>query len=64
MTYCLTIAIKNGLVFASDSRNNAGVDDISPYGKSWDRSLKEAFKSVPPIASGPTSGQEAADDVD
>jgi len=33
MTYCLAICINKGLVLASDSRTNAGVDDISTYSK-------------------------------
>lgn len=33
MTYCLAIAVDQGLVFASDSRTNAGVDQVSHYGK-------------------------------
>lgn len=33
MTYCLAIAVDEGLVFASDSRTNAGIDQISTYGK-------------------------------
>jgi len=33
MTYCLAISVNNGLVFASDSRTNAGVDHISIYPK-------------------------------
>ena len=33
MTYCLAIKINNGLVFASDSRTNAGLDNISTYSK-------------------------------
>jgi putative proteasome-type protease len=33
MTYCLAIALDAGLVMASDSRTNAGVDDISSYTK-------------------------------
>ena len=33
MTYCLAIAVNQGLVFASDSRTNAGVDQVSHYGK-------------------------------
>ena len=28
MTYCLAIAINEGLVFSSDSRTNAGVDQV------------------------------------
>lgn len=37
MTYCLAIKLESGLVFASDSRTNAGVDHISTYSKmhSW-----------------------------
>ncbi len=33
MTYCLAITIDKGLVFASDSRTNAGVDHLSTYTK-------------------------------
>lgn len=33
MTYCLGIAVDAGLVFASDSRTNAGADQISTHGK-------------------------------
>jgi putative proteasome-type protease len=33
MTYCVAISLKAGLVFASDSRTNAGTDHVSQYGK-------------------------------
>lgn len=33
MTYCLAINMKAGIVFASDSRTNAGVDHIDTYSK-------------------------------
>ncbi len=33
MTYCLAIQVNDGLVFASDSRTNAGVDYVSTYSK-------------------------------
>jgi putative proteasome-type protease len=33
MTYCLAITVDEGLVFASDSRTHAGVDQVSTYGK-------------------------------
>ena len=33
MTYCLAIKIDDGLVFASDSRTSASVDDVRTYGK-------------------------------
>ncbi len=33
MTYCVGFLLKSGLVFASDSRTNAGVDYISSYSK-------------------------------
>lgn len=33
MTYCLGIEVDQGLVFASDSRTHAGVDQISTYRK-------------------------------
>jgi putative proteasome-type protease len=33
MTYCLSIAINEGLVFSSDSRTNAGADQVRTYSK-------------------------------
>lgn len=33
MTYCLAIKLSDGLVFASDSRTNAGLDDVGAYSK-------------------------------
>ena len=33
MTYCLAICVDKGLVFASDSRTNAGVDYVTTYRK-------------------------------
>lgn len=33
MTYCLAISLNQGLVFASDSRTNAGVDYVTSYSK-------------------------------
>ncbi|GJM05320.1 MAG: peptidase [marine bacterium B5-7] len=35
MTYCVAIALKSGLVFVSDSRTNAGVDNVSTYSKMY-----------------------------
>lgn len=34
MTYCVGLLLDQGLVMASDSRTNAGVDHISSYSKS------------------------------
>lgn len=33
MTYCLAIALKQGLVLTSDSRTNAGIDSVHTHGK-------------------------------
>ena len=33
MTYCLAVKVNDGLVFATDSRTNAGVDYINTYSK-------------------------------
>src|SRR5690606_37483717 len=33
MTYCVAISVAAGMVFCSDSRTNAGVDQISTYSK-------------------------------
>lgn len=33
MTYCVAIKVDSGLIFCSDSRTNAGVDQVSTYSK-------------------------------
>ena len=33
MTYCVAIRMDSGLCFISDSRTNAGVDNVSTYSK-------------------------------
>lgn len=33
MTYCLALKLNDGLVFCSDSRTNAGADNVSTYSK-------------------------------
>ena len=33
MTYCVAVKLKAGLVFLSDSRTNAGLDQISTFRK-------------------------------
>lgn len=33
MTYCVGVVLEGGMVFASDSRTNAGVDNVSTYRK-------------------------------
>jgi putative proteasome-type protease len=35
MTYCVAISVQQGIVFCSDSRTNAGVDQISTYSKMY-----------------------------
>ena len=33
MTYCVAVTTEKGLVFVSDSRTNAGIDNVSTYSK-------------------------------
>lgn len=33
MTYCIAVTVKDGLVLTSDSRTNAGIDNVSVHGK-------------------------------
>jgi putative proteasome-type protease len=33
MTYCVAVSLDNGLVLTSDSRTNAGIDQVSTYSK-------------------------------
>ena len=36
MTYCLAISLDAGVVLTSDSRTNAGIDQVSTYSKMFD----------------------------
>ncbi|MGE8532691.1 MAG: peptidase, partial [Acinetobacter guillouiae] len=40
MTYCCALRLKQGLVFISDTRTNAGVDHISVYRKLYTFGVK------------------------
>jgi putative proteasome-type protease len=33
MTYCVGVLLEQGMIFASDSRTNAGLDDVAKFGK-------------------------------
>ncbi|MEY3280529.1 MAG: hypothetical protein RL674_514, partial [Pseudomonadota bacterium] len=33
MTYCVALKLNEGMVFASDSRTNAGLDQVSSFKK-------------------------------
>ncbi|MFI3217841.1 MAG: peptidase, partial [Methylococcales bacterium] len=33
MTYCIAASIDEGLILVSDSRTNAGIDNVSTHGK-------------------------------
>ncbi len=35
MTYCVAIRLKAGMIFASDTRTNAGIDNISTFRKMY-----------------------------
>ena len=35
MTYCVGIRLKDGMIFASDTRTNAGVDQVSMFRKMY-----------------------------
>ena len=43
MTYCVALRLNAGLVFLSDARTNAGIDQISTFRK---MSLVELMSSV------------------
>ena len=45
MTYCVGVALDEGMVFVSDTRTNAGVDDISTFRKmhSFEKPGERAF---------------------
>ena len=43
MTYCVAIRVDTGLVFVSDSRTNAGVDNVGTYSKMYSFDLNNDF---------------------
>ena len=55
MTYCVAVKLDAGLVFLSDSRTNAGVDQISTfrkmiiYERPGDRFMQEVFAAGPGV---------------
>lgn len=40
MTYCVAIRIEEGMIFASDTRTNAGIDNISTFRKMFQYSIE------------------------
>jgi len=46
MTYCVAVSVSAGMVFCSDSRTNAGVDQISTYSKMFRFDLGPARQFV------------------
>jgi len=46
MTYCVAIALDTGLVFCSDSRTNAGIDQISTYSKMFNFTTRRGDRFV------------------
>jgi putative proteasome-type protease len=51
MTYCIAVRIEAGLCFVSDSRTNAGVDNIGTYSKMF-TFTKEGERQITVLASG------------
>lgn len=51
MTYCVALKLETGLVFASDSRTNAGVDQISSY-KKMRTFVKQGDRAIVVLSSG------------
>ncbi|MCC5793454.1 MAG: peptidase [Chromatiales bacterium] len=51
MTYCLAITVGKGLIFCSDSRTNAGVDQVSTYSKMY-RFLGDGERMVTILSAG------------
>lgn len=46
MTYCVAIKLTSGLVFCSDSRTNAGIDQVSTYSKMYTWGLRKKRQFV------------------
>ena len=57
MTYCLGIKVNEGMIFASDSRTNAGLDDFSVHSKMFNYSVGD--RCVVILTSGNLSTSQA-----
>ena len=51
MTYCIAISLDDGLVLTSDSRTNAGIDQVSTYSKMF-RFETQADRSIVILSAG------------
>lgn len=58
MTYCVGLLLKDGLVFASDSRTNAGVDNFSQFCK-MNVFEREGDRVIVLLSSGALAGTQA-----
>lgn len=46
MTYCVAMRLESGLIFASDSRTNAGVDNIATFQKMYTFEMADRLRLV------------------
>jgi hypothetical protein len=51
MTYCCAVRLDSGMIFASDSRTNAGVDHIATFSKMRVYEKKDDRVLVPDLGS-------------
>ena len=63
MTYCLAIKLDEGLVFCSDSRTNAGPDQVSTYSKMHRFSVAEDRQLVILTAGNLATSQAVVDQI-
>jgi putative proteasome-type protease len=59
MTYCVAVTLDDGMVFASDSRTNAGVDNVATFRKMY-QFVTEGDRVVVMLSSGNLSTTQSA----
>lgn len=59
MTYCVAVTLDDGMVFASDSRTNAGVDNVATFRKMY-QFVAEGDRVVVMLSSGNLSTTQSA----
>ena len=57
MTYCIGIKTQEGIVFASDSRTNAGLSDVNIYSKMYTHDVGD--RSIIIVTSGNLATSQA-----
>ena len=49
MTYCIGVLLDRGMIFASDSRTHAGIDNFTALSLEWREGSRRVFRQLPEL---------------